>query len=84
MSFVVEYHNSFCGICEHLESSILYLYLQVTIGMSDEFEGKSPEDIDLMILRNVRRTAGRSKEMVGELKNLKAKVYGLENDLKHL
>ena len=52
--------------------------------MSEDLDGKRPDDIDMQILRNIRRTAGRSKEMVGELKNLKAKVYGIENDLRHL
>lgn len=52
--------------------------------MSVDMEGQRPDDIDMQILRNIKRTAGRSKDMVGELKNLKAKVYGLENDLKHL
>ena len=47
-------------------------------------EIEHPDDLDMQILRNVRRTAGRSKHMMGELKNLKAKVYGLENDLRHL
>ena len=52
--------------------------------MSEDLDGKRPDDVDVQILRNVRRTAGRSKEMFGELKHLKAKVYGMENDLKHL
>ncbi len=42
------------------------------------------DDIDMQILRNVRRTAGRSQKLMGELKSLKAKVYGIENDLRHL
>ena len=45
---------------------------------------KRPDDIDMQILRNVHATSGRSKKMMGELKNLKAKMYGIENDLKHL
>ena len=57
---------------------------KVTIGLSDEVDMKRPDDIDMRILRNVRRTAGRSKHLVDELKTLKSKVYGLENDLKHL
>lgn len=42
------------------------------------------DDIDLQILRNVRLTAGRSQKLMGELKSLKGKVYGIENDLRHL
>ncbi|ELT96376.1 hypothetical protein CAPTEDRAFT_147477, partial [Capitella teleta] len=45
---------------------------------------KRPDDVDMQILRNVRRTAGHSKELMGELKSLKGKVYGLENELRHL
>ena len=58
--------------------------LQVTIGMQEDLNEKRPDDIDMQMLRNVRRTAGRSKELVDELKTLKAKVYGMENDLRHL
>ena len=52
--------------------------------MQEELNEKRPDDIDMQILRNVRKTAGRSKELVDELKTLKAKVYGMENDLRHL
>ena len=59
--------------------------LQVTIGMQDDLgTERRPDDIDMQILRNIRRTAGRSKELVDDLKTLKAKVYGLESDLRHL
>ncbi len=57
---------------------------QVTLGLSEDVDDARPEDVDLLILRNVRRTAGRSTHLMGELKGLKAKVYGLENDLRHL
>ncbi|XP_060602572.1 coiled-coil domain-containing protein 77-like isoform X2 [Ruditapes philippinarum] len=57
---------------------------KVTIGFSEDMDVKRPDDLDMQILRNIRATSGRSKKMVGELKNLKAKMYGIENDLKHL
>lgn len=57
---------------------------KVTIGFSEDMDVKRPDDLDMQILRNIRATSGRSKKMVGELKNLKAKIYGIENDLKHL
>jgi len=57
---------------------------KVTLGFTDDMDFKRPDDLDMQVLKNVRRTAGRSKKMVGELKNLKSKIYGLENDLKHL
>lgn len=60
------------------------LFLQVTMGFAEDMDMKRPEDLDLQILKNVRATAGRSKKMMGELKNLKSKMYGIENDLKHL
>ena len=49
-------------------------FLQVTLGLSEGLDETRPEDIDLLILRNVRKTAGRSKHLMGELKGLKAKV----------
>ena len=42
------------------------------------------ENIDMKILSQVKRTAGRSIGIKDDLNQLKAKVYGLENDLKHL
>lgn len=57
---------------------------KVTMGFSEDMDLKRPDDLDMQILKNVRATAGRSKKLVGELKNLKAKMYGIENDLKHL
>ncbi|KAL3853667.1 hypothetical protein ACJMK2_017190 [Sinanodonta woodiana] len=57
---------------------------KVTLGFSEDMDLKRPDDIDMQILRNVRATSGRSKKLVGELKNLKAKIYGIESDLKHL
>ena len=54
------------------------------MGFAEDIDVKRPEDLDMQILKNVRATAGRSKKLVGELKNLKSKMYGLENDLKHL
>ena len=53
-----------------------HLFSQVTLGLSEGLDETRPEDIDLLILRNVRKTAGRSKHLMGELKGLKAKVYG--------
>ncbi|XP_012946960.1 coiled-coil domain-containing protein 77 [Aplysia californica] len=57
---------------------------KVTLGFTDDMDFKRPDDLDMQVLKNVRRTAGRSKKLVGELKNLKSKIYGLESDLKHL
>ncbi|BFZ10487.1 hypothetical protein BsWGS_13526 [Bradybaena similaris] len=57
---------------------------KVTLGLTDEMDFKRPDDLDMQVLANVRRTAGRSKKLVGELKHLKTKIYSLENDLRHL
>ena len=62
---------------------MLFIF-QVTMGFADDMDLKKPDDIDMQILRNVHATAGRSKKLVGELKNLKSKMYGLQKDLKHL
>ncbi|XP_062402654.1 coiled-coil domain-containing protein 77 [Sardina pilchardus] len=40
-------------------------------------------DQDLAILHEVRQTNARTKKVQGELKTLKAKIYGLENDLRY-
>uniref|UniRef100_A0AAY4B495 CCD77 protein n=1 Tax=Denticeps clupeoides TaxID=299321 RepID=A0AAY4B495_9TELE len=40
-------------------------------------------DQDLAILHEVRQTNTRTKKVQGELKTLKAKIYGLENELRH-
>ncbi len=40
------------------------------------------DEID--VLSNVHETTVRSREMQGELNHLKAKIYGLENDIRHL
>ncbi|XP_078529833.1 coiled-coil domain-containing protein 77 [Lissotriton helveticus] len=39
-------------------------------------------DQDLAILHEVRQGNARTKKVQGELKNLKAKIYGLENELR--
>ncbi|TSK13387.1 Coiled-coil domain-containing protein 77 [Bagarius yarrelli] len=39
-------------------------------------------DQDLAILQEVRQSNARTKKLQGELKNLKAKIYGLENELR--
>lgn len=61
---------------------------KVTLGLCTNDSGDivevRPKDIDMAVLRNVRRTASRSQKLTSELKGLKAKVYGIENDLRHL
>lgn len=42
------------------------------------------DDRDLQILREVRDTAFRSHSVSDELRALKAKMYQLENDFRHL
>ena len=41
-------------------------------------------DQELQILSQVKRTALNSKKLVGDLQNLKAKLYSLENDARHV
>lgn len=53
-----------------------FLLSKVTVGLT----GNSDE-ID--VLQHVKETAVRSKEMQGELNLLKAKIYNLENDVRH-
>ena len=41
-------------------------------------------DQDMAILGNVRRTAGRAKELVDDLHHIKTKVYQLEDQFRHV
>lgn len=41
-------------------------------------------DQEMQILSHVRKTASNSKKLVGDLQNLKAKLYSLENDARHV
>ncbi|XP_061108554.1 coiled-coil domain-containing protein 77 [Conger conger] len=40
-------------------------------------------DQDLAILQEVRQTSSRTRKVQGELRTLKAKIYGLENELRY-
>ena len=53
-----------------------FIPLQLTMGLSG--------DQDEEVLRAVRRTASNSKKLVGDLQTLKARVYSLENDTRHV
>ena len=61
-------------------------FCQITVGFSEELylPEQRPDDVDVQVLRNVRRTSSRSSQLLNELKTLKSKVYGLENDLRLL
>ena len=50
--------------------------VQLTVGLSG--------DQDEEVLRAVRRTASNSKKLVGDLQTLKARIYSLENDTRHV
>jgi len=56
------------------------------VGFSEDLclPEQRPEDVDMQVLRNVRRTSARSSALMTQLKTLKSKVYGLENELRHL
>jgi len=41
-------------------------------------------DQDLQILTQVKKTASRSKKLMGDLQHLKGKIYSLENDVRHV
>ncbi len=51
-------------------------FFKVTVNLGDQF--------DFEILQHTRKTAGRSKKVVDELRGLKAKIYSMENDVRHL
>ena len=71
---------------KHIDNIEACFCVKITIGFSEELclPEQRPEDVDVQILRNVRRTSARSTALMNELKTLKSKVYGLENDLRHL
>ena len=50
---------------------------KVTIGY-----GAGCDEVD--VLKDLHETTARSREMQGELNHLKAKIYGFENNLRHL
>lgn len=56
----------------HLVSLCLPLQATLNIGPNQ----------DLAILHEVRQTNARTKKVQGELMTLKAKIYGLENELR--
>lgn len=56
----------------HLGSMCLPLQATLNIGPNQ----------DLAILHEVRQTNARTKKVQGELMTLKAKIYGLENELR--
>lgn len=41
-------------------------------------------DQDMQILNYVKKTSENSKKLMGDLQNLKAKIYSLENDARHI
>lgn len=41
-------------------------------------------DQDMQILKYVKKTSENSKRLMGDLQNLKAKIYSLENDARHI
>lgn len=55
---------------------LLAILMQLTMGLSG--------DQDEEVLRAVRRTAANSKKLVGDLQTLKARIYSLENDTRHV
>lgn len=82
--FEVEgFKNDIKNLRSRLKDVERQLY-KVTLGLAEEMDEKRPDDLDLKILRNVRLSTGRSQKIMGELKNLKSKVYSLENDLRQL
>ena len=52
------------------------------MGAGAEAEGDPP--LDLAILKQVKRTAGRSKRIADQLRSLKGKMYELEAELRQL
>ena len=68
--------------------SVIVLYSTVKIALSALFSVQLTitlsGDQDMQILTHVRQTAKNSKKLVGDLQNLKAKVYSLENDARHV
>ena len=83
------FHNDIRALRGKLRQVERQLY-KVTLGMGDALERQQQsgaEDIDpvdMAMLRSVRISAGRTKQLADELKQLKAMIYGLENDLRQV
>ncbi|KAA3674540.1 coiled-coil domain-containing protein 77 [Paragonimus westermani] len=59
--------------------------LKLTLGLADGMELPSrPQDVDLAILKQVKASTDRSNQLMSELKNLKLKMYTLEDDLRKI
>ncbi|CAL8080044.1 unnamed protein product [Calicophoron daubneyi] len=59
--------------------------LKLTLGMTDGADGPHrPKDVDIAILNHVKASAMKSNQLMGELKNLKLKMYTLEDELRKL
>ncbi|KAF5398746.1 hypothetical protein PHET_07446 [Paragonimus heterotremus] len=59
--------------------------LKLTLGLADGMELPSrPQDVDLAILKQVKASTNRSNQLMSELKNLKLKMYTLEDDLRRI
>ena len=41
-------------------------------------------DQDMQILGQVKKTAARSKKLIGDLQGLKGRIYSLESDVRHV
>ncbi|VDN13789.1 unnamed protein product [Dibothriocephalus latus] len=61
-------------------------FLQMTLGCAKDSDcrAKSLDKFDLRILENVRQTSTRSKFLLNDLKNLKALMYTLEDEMRKL
>ena len=44
----------------------------------------SGADHDMQILNEVKKKASRSKKLMGQVQNMKSKVYSLENDIRRV
>lgn len=60
------------------------LVLQATAQIGASVYPDKPEDVELAVLHDVRKTASRSAKLNERLKTVKGDVYQLEDDMRHL
>lgn len=60
------------------------MLFQATLQFGGPSLADHPDDVDLAVLHEVKKTAAKSLKLNSKLKGVKKKVYQLETDMRHL
>ncbi|VDQ06836.1 unnamed protein product [Trichobilharzia regenti] len=71
---------------KEVERQLLKLTLGFTDGINlpESVNGNNNKDIDIALLKQVKASTTRSNQIMNELKNLKLKMYSLEDELRKI